>query len=124
MISWLEKNIDRISDNELRETLKTLSAYGAEHDLDCFEDDALSEKMDLFLAITITWERCFKKYFDSDEKKMSSARRKQKTKYKGKYIEDCLAETKFKTSDQWEAICETVFVRHYVDVGGLGATSK
>lgn len=124
VIFWLEENIEKITDNQLREILKILSAYGTEHDLDCFEDDALTAKMDLFYIIAKTWEVCFNQYFDGNEKNLSAARRKQKTKYKGKYIEDCLSETKFKPDDQWEPICSAVFVRHYVDVGAFPPAPK
>ncbi len=116
ILEWCMDNIGSIKDQELREVLKAATAYGKNHDLDIFEKEDLYEKMDFFLAVEKEWQSGLNTYFSGKEKNMSAARRKEKTKYKGKYIQDCLAGARFAQRVEWHDICDQSFRKTYVDV--------
>lgn len=117
LFGWFAENVHDLTGHELREVLKIATAFGKTHDFDCFEKEELYEKMDLFLEIERQWWNGLDKYFKGEEKNMSEARRKQKTKYKGKYIEECLDSTRFKKRTEWAEVCDASFYNTYVDVG-------
>ena len=82
------------------------------------------KKYDTLYEIVIQWNNLLKKYFKGKTDNFTKARKANVTKYKRKYVSQCIAESKFKEASQMAEICERIFIPLFVDVDSSGNFKK
>lgn len=116
IIEWIIKNKKEIRIDELRFFLGITSKFLRKCDSTFLEQDELENKCALFITISKRWFYGVTKFFNGNLKNASEARRTQKAKYRGKYSDACLERTMFAEENEWQEICDAVFVGIYVNL--------
>lgn len=115
-IYWLKIKSQSISTNNLRMILLILNSYLEYYDTSVFNDDEVQKKYDFLYKIVEEWNRLLHIYFDKNDKRLSRARSRNLTKYKRKYVNDVLMDSKFAKIDDLSVICERAFKKNFVDI--------
>lgn len=124
VLNWLISKKDEMREDDFRMYLLVLNEYLKNRDTTVFEQEDLYKKYDTLYEIVIQWNNLLKKYFKGKTDNFTKARKANVTKYKRKYVSQCIAESKFKEASQMAEICERIFIPLFVDVDSSGNFKK
>lgn len=116
IISWASKEIKTMNQNQFRFFLGIATIFMKDNDPNFFEDAELNDECELFRQIALSWDEGIKKYFKGSFENVSEARKKNKSKYRKKYVELCFQKTLFNKKDYFAVLCSEAFIEIYVNV--------
>lgn len=116
IIIWASKEIKSMNQNQFRFFLGVATFFMKDNDPTFFDEDELNDKCVLFREIALSWDKGIKTHFEGSFDNVTEARKKNKAKYKNKYVELCLKNALFEEPNNYKTVCSKAFEDIYVNI--------